>query len=156
MSAIRTKKNIVLPPLPEEFNPGWGRAIQESIRDVSDNAYSDFTARYDTGWVACSDWTGQSFGTALGGFVYHGLGAWLPHLSATMFSSLGDDEYANVILAGTSGGDYGVGISQVSGDNNSILVKSGANGIILIASNGSGYTLAAQPAFYKIVVVRNW
>ena len=42
---------------------------------------------YDTGWVACSDWTNQHLGSTLGGNVVHNLNTPLRNLSVKVFIS---------------------------------------------------------------------
>ena len=47
--------------------------FESQIRNIISDWFSANT--YDTGWIACSDWTNQHLGDSVGGNVNHNLDA---------------------------------------------------------------------------------
>ncbi|KKK55883.1 hypothetical protein LCGC14_3070100, partial [marine sediment metagenome] len=111
---------------------------------------------YDTGWVACSTWTNQHLGSALGGNVVHNLNAPLRNLVIKVFwSSDGTD--ANSYVLGTEVWSHSAGtyhynftVRQVDADN--IVVQTGSSGLLYINDSGTGISLTTESDYYRIVV----
>jgi hypothetical protein len=114
--------------------------------------------KYDTGWVACSDWTNQLLGTAVGGNVIHNLNTDLADLDVKLListdgtddNSLEARDYARV-----SAGDltYGFTIYQVDGDE--LQIQTGVQGIgILTSGTGAGFGVDTESWYYRIIVTK--
>ncbi len=112
--------------------------------------------RYDTGWVACSEWTDQHLGTALGGNVAHNLNAPLADLLVQVFISTdGTDANSFVVASVAAQGaaeGYSRGISVMAVDNNNIKVQTGDNGILVVIDDGTTSTIDTDSYYYKVKV----
>jgi hypothetical protein len=113
---------------------------------------------YDTGWVACSDWTNQHLGTAVGGNVVHSLGYNLREMLVRVFISTDgtDNNSFEVCDADTDVGSssyYGLSFFQIN--TNSILVQTGAGGIRYVRdSDGNTELLTTQSYYYRVSVTK--
>ncbi|KKM99184.1 hypothetical protein LCGC14_1150490 [marine sediment metagenome] len=107
---------------------------------------------YDTGWIACNDWTNQHLGTTLGNDVAHSLSAPLSDLLVkVLISSDGTDansfELVDAVLNTTV---RGITIYAVNDDN--IIVQTADNGLGYINSDGAFITLVSSSWYYKIKI----
>lgn len=117
---------------------------------------------YDTGWVACSDWTNQHLGSTLGGNVVHNLNTPLRNLSVKVFISTdGTDDnsfemvdiYRRYDSASPGNVDLQTGITIYQSDNNNIIVQTGSDGIAqLIDANGTISRIFSDAYYYRVVV----
>ena len=108
--------------------------------------------RYDTGWVACSDWTDQHLGTALGGNVTHNLNAPLSDLLVRVLIST-DGTDANSFEprdADSNAGSRGWTLYAV--DNNTLKVQTGSAGIGFYDDSGNFTTIDTDDWYYKVKV----
>ena len=114
---------------------------------------NSWTYRYDTGWVACSDWTNVHLGTTLDGNVTHNLNAPLPDLLVKVFVST-DGTDANsyeLPLMTDVGSDIGITVFQV--DLNNVKVQTGSGGAGGVTSDaGAMATLDTEAYYYKVKV----
>jgi microcystin-dependent protein len=119
-----------------------------SIKGTSANA------TYDTGWIACSDWTNQRLGSTLGGNVTHNLNA---NLSGLIFKVListdgTDTNSFDPYLAGGDAANRGISVYEVN--SNSFMVQTGSYDILYVNKNGELISLSTQSYYYKIVVYK--
>ena len=108
---------------------------------------------YDTGWIACSTWTNQHLGTALGGNVVHNLNTPLRNLMVKVFISTNGTDDTSFEVVGNeqiSSAPYGITIDDVDDDN--IIVQTATNGIITIISDGTATVIDTESWYYRIVV----
>lgn len=110
-------------------------------------------AHYDTGWIACSDWTNQHLGDTVGGNVAHNLQAPLSELAVkVLISTDGTDNnsfdvtYSDIYTAA----NYGITIFAV--DKNNIKVQTGQNGITYTNDSGQNITIDTESWYYKVKV----
>ena len=112
---------------------------------------------YDTGWVACNDWTNQHLGDAVGGNVNHGLDAPLSELIVkALISTDGTDANsfeAMDFMADAAVANYGYQVLAV--DNDNIKVQTG-NGGLLQAADATGFAVVidTEAWYYKIKVYK--
>lgn len=110
--------------------------------------------KYDTGWVANSDWTDAEFA------ITHNLGAALPELIARFFiSSDGTDANAIEIISAAfdlaSAQTTYRGLSAFATDGNSFSYITGSNGLGYSDANGDPALLgASSPYYYRVVVYK--
>ena len=110
---------------------------------------------YATGWVACSDWTDQQLGTAVGGNVIHNLNGALSDIIVKVLVST-DGTDTNSFDAGIysayddATGDVGLTIYQV--DNNTITVQTATQGVWYTDNAGAIQRLDTENWYYKIKV----
>jgi hypothetical protein len=153
------KKDVILPQIPE-VDPELRRFLTdvlEELRTLRREA-SDIMYFYDTGWIACSDWTDQHLGDSVGSNVNHALDAPLSELLVkVLISTDGTDANSfEVIQADDNTTDYGCTIYYVDDDN--ILVQTGNGGIAfvsdgaIVGSAGSVYRIDTESWYYKIKV----
>ncbi len=111
-------------------------------------ATSATVSKYDTGWIANSDWTNAAL------LVVHSLTANLTDLIIKFFVS-SDGTEANAIEIGyaesTSTPDIGYGIEYA--DSDTITIRTGNNGLLYLNSSGVSTLLGAATAFYYKVKV---
>ena len=110
--------------------------------------------KYDTGWIACSDWTNQLLGTALGGAVTHSLSTPLPELLVQVFiSSSSDGANAIEIMAAKVTNTVGTfGITKWEIDDNSLNIQTGAQGVTYFSGSGTIIIIDTESWYYKIKV----
>jgi len=115
---------------------------------------------YDTGWIACSDWTDQHLGTTVGGNVTHNLDTPLRNLNVKVFISTNGTD-ANSFEVGAPDFDWtpaaarNFGIVHYAVDNNNILIHTGQHGITYVSAVGGGiYQLDNESWYYRIVVYK--
>jgi len=113
--------------------------------------------KYDTGWVACNDWTNQHLGDAVGGNVVHSLGANLSDLLVkVLLSTDGTDANSFQILG--QGYDYdndpglSLGLTAFQVDTNNITIQTGAAGVIYMDNNGVVQLIDTEAWYYKVKV----
>ena len=117
-----------------------------------------FLRSYDTGWVNCSDWTGQNLGDTVGGNVNHALGSPISDLLIkVIISTDGTDnnsfEILNAAFDESSGSSlrYGYVVKQI--DVNNIDVQTGPYGILLVDNSGK-IIIDTENWYYKIKVYK--
>lgn len=106
--------------------------------------------RYDTGWIACDDWTDRHLGTTAGGDVQHNLNAPLSDLLVQVFYSTDGTDANSWVLGQFSYSDRSFSVREI--DSNSIRVNTGDSGISYIADDGSTTIVTATSAYYKVKV----
>ncbi|KKL50527.1 hypothetical protein LCGC14_2304590 [marine sediment metagenome] len=113
---------------------------------------------YDTGWIACSDWTDQHLGSAVGGNVVHNLNSPLRNLIVKVFIST-DGTDANSHEVGYSMIDNAGAIAQTLGlcvyavDDNNLIIQTGSTGLYYIDAAGGWHAVGgANSEYYRIVV----
>ena len=114
---------------------------------------------YDTGWIACSDWTNQHLGSALGGNVIHNLNTPLRNLMVKVFISTDATDansfeipFAdyNADAAGTV--NLGLTIFQVTDDNN-LIIQTGSQGFGMVTNADGTITFINSDSYYYRIVV---
>ncbi|KKM99185.1 hypothetical protein LCGC14_1150500, partial [marine sediment metagenome] len=111
---------------------------------------------YDTGWIACSAWTNQHLGTALGGNVVHNLNTPLRNLMVKVFISTdGTDNNSLEVRWGdwSSAATVQSGLTIFQVDDDNITVQTGLSGLYyVIDADGSISVLNTESWYYRIVV----
>ena len=118
-----------------------------SIQDVQGE-------KYDTGWIANSDWTNAQF------IVNHNLGVGAGDICTKFYISetgvYGDEArevgFSTNFTLGT--GTYGYDIMYTDVDN--LLIQTGVNGITILNSSGSTVGLDTEAWYYKVVVTKGY
>lgn len=133
--------------------PGSAPLWWEEVRTGGGTTeYDVITAKYDTGWVANSDWTNAEFTIA------HNLGKPLHDLIVKFYISTdGTDANAFEILfngyngSDTTGESYGCTVFAT--DDNSFYLNTGQTGILYTSDAGTNSVLqGASSAYYRVVV----
>jgi len=114
--------------------------------------------KYDTGWVANSDWTNQHLGTTAGGNVTHNLATPLRNLAVKVFVST-DGTDANSFEMPTmmfdTAAQYYRGLTYYHIDNNNIKIQTGTKGLgFLRDSDGLQTPLSNEAYYYRIIVYK--
>jgi len=108
--------------------------------------------RYDTGWIANSDWTGNSL------LINHNLNMDLANIDTDFYITTDSGDDGCLLLGGASYSTTGVTeeynyvIQAV--DNNSFIVQLGFNGLVNYNSSGDRVLITNQPYHYKVVVTK--
>ena len=114
---------------------------------------NSFHVPYDTGWVACSDWTNQHLGDTVGANVVHNFHVPLSKLLVGVFISTdGTDAASFVVPWGTTGSSTAAGITVFQVDSNNLKIQTHTNGFCYINDNGDTVVIAAQSYYYKVKV----
>lgn len=124
--------------------------LVESVVPIATNVME----QYETGWIACSDWTNQLLGDTVSSNVAHNLDADLSDMIVkVMVSTDGSDGNSFEIRAAQSGtATVGFQINQV--DNNTIQVVTSFNGVSILDGTNNVITLDTESWFYKIKVIK--
>jgi hypothetical protein len=105
--------------------------------------------KYDTGWVANSDWTNAQF------TVTHGLGADLSSLIVKFLISTDGTDANSFEPLNASGGGSNSAVMPYAVDSNNILFQTSAVGI-LYAISGTGVLalIDTESWYYRVVVTK--
>lgn len=126
--------------------------IDDRLTNLENNLL--ITNKFDTGWIANSDWTNTEF------TINHGLNANISELVIKMFISTDgtDDnsfEINNVEYDSSSASGYQTGTSYFAIDKNSFKVQTGADGLTMIVdSGGTLTTIDTESYYYRCVVYK--
>jgi len=111
--------------------------------------------RYDTGWVANSDWSNFIVD------IVHNLNANMSDLMVkVLLSTDGTDANSFTVDTGmynayTAGADRAMGYTLYQTDLNTINLQGGANYFVrLFKGTGTGIPIASNPYYYKVVVTK--
>ena len=111
--------------------------------------------RYDTGWIANSDWTNAEF------TINHNLGDVLPGLIVKVFfSSDGTDVNAQEVksatleLSSSPAATIRAGVFILSVDDNSVKLQTGAEGVYVVGASGSFTLLDTEAWYYRVLVYK--
>lgn len=107
--------------------------------------------KYDTGWIACSDWTAATF-TAT-----HNLNAPLSELIVKfLISTDGTDANSFEIFLGRNDGDeLRNGYSIYESTSNAVKIYTATQGMTVIDSSGNTVILDTESYYYKIIVYKS-
>ncbi len=129
-----------------------------SIQHLSTPITTGFgTTKYDTGWIANSDWTAQKLGSAAGADLIHNLRSTLDKLEVLLLlSETGNDADATKAVGpaiDTSSANGNIGFRVAYTDDDTITIVTGSNGLLKFNSGGTGTILGAASAWYYRVIV---
>lgn len=133
---------------------------QPSQQIISINP-SHFHNKFDTGWVANSDWSNQLLGNTPGNNLVHNLNATISDLHVqVLISPTESDIAAHDALSGhlndNAGGDYKVrGLALSCIDADTLYIKTHSTGTPYYHETGSVSYLTNQSFYYRIIV-RKW
>ncbi|KKK71198.1 hypothetical protein LCGC14_2916320 [marine sediment metagenome] len=109
--------------------------------------------KYDTGWVACSDWTNQHLGTTLGNDVAHSLSSPLSDLLVKVLISTDGTDANSFEIAGVTHSLDSGGLTYFPVDANNFVIQTGANGIIYVRNaDGVAVLFNSESWHYRIKV----